>query len=124
MYSLFLLTMDLAELRDICLALLGVTEDIKWEHHLCFNVGKKMFVITSPDEVPVNVSLKVSEEDFSKLVTKKGVSPASHLARYHWINVSDIGLFSRKDWKHFATEAHRLVASKLAKSEKKKIGII
>jgi predicted DNA-binding protein (MmcQ/YjbR family) len=116
--------MELSELRDICLALPGVTEDIKWEHHLCFNVGKKMFVITSPDEVPVNVSLKVSEEDFAKLVVKKGIAPASHLARYHWINVSDISLFSRKQWQNYAAEAHRLVASKLTKSEKKKLGIL
>ena len=115
--------MELSELRDLCLALPGVTEDIKWEHHLCFSVGKKMFVITSPDEIPVNASLKVSEEDFAKLITRKGIGPASHLARYHWINVSDISLFSRKEWRHYASEAHRLIASKLSKAERKKLGM-
>ena len=115
--------MELAELRDICLALPGVTEDIKWEHHLCFNVGKKMFVITSPDEVPVNASLKVTEEEFATLITMDGISPASHLARYHWVGVNDINLLSRKEWKLYVTEAHRMVASKLSKSERKKLGL-
>ncbi|WP_082022169.1 MmcQ/YjbR family DNA-binding protein [Flavihumibacter sp. ZG627] len=53
-------------IREICLSLPAVTEDIKWESHLCFNVGGKMFLISSPDEVPVNATFKVPEESFEE----------------------------------------------------------
>jgi hypothetical protein len=36
--------MNSEDLQGICEKLKGVTEDIKWEDHLCFNVGKKMFL--------------------------------------------------------------------------------
>ena len=41
--------MTVEELREIALKLTGVTEDIKWQDHLCFSVGNKMFLVTSPD---------------------------------------------------------------------------
>ena len=44
--------MNIPELQQLCKALPGMTEDIKWENHLCFNVGGKMFLVTSPDNVP------------------------------------------------------------------------
>jgi predicted DNA-binding protein (MmcQ/YjbR family) len=41
--------MEIEDLEKICKSFKGVTEDIKWEDHLCFNVGNKMFLITAPD---------------------------------------------------------------------------
>ena len=113
--------MDLTEIRDYCLTLPGVTEDIKWEHHLCFSVGGKMFVMTSPDEVPVNASFKTSEEEFSRLCGRSGFRPASHLARYHWIHIDDISEMGAREWKSRIGEAHRLVSSKLPKSLREKL---
>lgn len=37
--------MDVKDLRSMCKQLPGVSEDIKWEDHLCFNVGGKMFLL-------------------------------------------------------------------------------
>ncbi len=115
--------MDLSDIRDYCLAKTAVTEDIKWEHHLCFNVGGKMFLITSPDEVPVNASLKVDEDEFGRLCMREGVRPAPHLARYHWVRIDDLGRFSPKEWRHYLDESYRLVSSKLSKAERKRLGI-
>jgi hypothetical protein len=42
--------MQIEDLQKICKSFHGVTEDIKWENHLCFNVGEKMFLITAPDK--------------------------------------------------------------------------
>ena len=35
--------MEIEDKHKICRTFKGVTEEIKWEGHLCFNVGKKMF---------------------------------------------------------------------------------
>lgn len=90
--------MNLEELRQICLSFPHVTEDIKWETHLCFNVGDKMFMITSPDTVPVSLSVKTDEQDFESLCDLPGIQPAPYLARYQWIQVTDIDLLSKKEW--------------------------
>ena len=50
--------MTIDVIQAICAKLPAVTQDIKWENHVCFNVGGKMFMITSPDEVPVSASIK------------------------------------------------------------------
>lgn len=115
--------MDLSEIREYCLSKAGVTEDIKWEHHLCFSVGGKMFLITSPDDVPVSASVKVNDEDFPRLCSRAGFRPAPHLGRYHWIFVDDISRFSTKEWKRVIDEAFRLIAAKLSGAEKKRLGI-
>jgi predicted DNA-binding protein (MmcQ/YjbR family) len=39
--------MTIEDQMTICNRLKGVTTDITWEDHLCFNVGGKMFLITS-----------------------------------------------------------------------------
>ena len=107
----------------ICGKLPGATDDIKWENHLCFNVGNKMFMITAPDEEPVSASIKVSDDDFNELTEKEGFMPAPYLARYKWIFVDDIARLSPKEWQKYIENAHRLVASKLPARVKKQIGI-
>ena len=68
--------MTIADIRDICLSFPGITEDIKWEDHLCFNIGGKMFLVTSPDNIPVSASFKTSDEDFTALSNRAGFIPA------------------------------------------------
>src|SRR5688500_4507564 len=84
------LRMTIEDIQKICKKYGGVTEDIKWEDHLCFNVGGKMFLITAPDAVPISASLKVSDETFNELSDKEGFQPAPYLARYKWIWMDDI----------------------------------
>ena len=58
--------MDIESLQAICNKFPGVTEDIKWENHLCFSIAGKMFCIASL-EVPLTCSLKVKDEDFESI---------------------------------------------------------
>jgi predicted DNA-binding protein (MmcQ/YjbR family) len=111
------------QLQAICKKLKGVTEDIKWEDHLCFNVGNKMFLVTAPDSVPVSASFKVSDEEFETLSTKPGFMPAPYLARYKWVHLDDITRLSKKQWEYYITESYRLIASKLPAKLKKTTGI-
>src|SRR5689334_2060460 len=115
--------MTIEELQTICKKLKGVTEDIKWESHLCFNIGGKMFLITSPDNVPPTASFKVSDEEFEELSAREGFSPAPYLARYKWVFTNDISRLSKKQWEYYVSASYRLVASKLPAKEKKKLGI-
>ena len=106
--------MTIAEIREICLAFPGVTEDIKWGDHLCFNIGGKMFLVTAPDNVPVSASFKTSDEDFDSLPNRPGFIPAPYMARNKWIFVDDISRLSNKDWQKYLQRSYELIFSKLS----------
>lgn len=113
--------MTISEIREICLAFPGVTEDVKWEDHLCFNVGSKMFLITAPDNVPVSASFKTSDEDFEILPSRQGFIPAPYLARNKWIFVDDIRRFSKKEWERYLQQSYTIIAAKLPQRVQKEI---
>lgn len=101
----------------------GTSTDVKWDHHICLNVGDKMFLITTPDANPINASVKVSKEKFDDFLEKEGVRIAPYLGRYKWIEIDDIHRFSVCEWEAILSEAHHLVAAKLSVKKRKEIGI-
>lgn len=107
--------MDLEALQALCNSFPHVVQDIKWENHLCFNIGGKMFLITNPDQVPVTASFKCSDEEFEAVASQPGFQPAAYLARHKWVYLCDISLLSRSEWEHFAQQAYTLVKAKLPK---------
>jgi len=107
--------MTISEIRQICLNFRGVTEDIKWSDHLCFNIGGKMFLVTAPDNVPVSASFKTSDEDFEMLPSRPGFIPAPYMARNKWIFVDDISRLSNKEWQKYLQLSYELILSKLSK---------
>ena len=115
--------MNIEELRTVCMGFNGVTEDIKWEHNLCFSVGKKIFLIVSLDEIPVAVSFKVTDEEFDEIAGQDGFSPAPYLARNRWVKIEDLALMSRQEWEFYAKQSYQLVASKLPVKTQKHLGI-
>jgi predicted DNA-binding protein (MmcQ/YjbR family) len=115
--------MTVDEIASICKPLRGVTRDIKWENHLCFNVGDKMFLITAPDNSPITASFKASDEDFEELIQREGFIPAPYLARYKWVFVDDIKRLPKKQWEYYAKNAYALIASKLPVKTRKSLGI-
>lgn len=118
---IFYIKMTLEQLRKLCLSYPGVTEDIKWEDHLCFNVGGKMFVITSPDQVPVSASFKASDSDFENLTALEGVIAAPYLARYKWVHTDDINRFTSGEWNELARRSYDLILAKLPAKIRKEI---
>lgn len=115
--------MTLEDVQKICKKFPGVTEDIKWENHLCFNVGEKIFIITSPDSVPVTASFKTTDDDFEMLSNKEGMKPAPYLARYKWIFVDDIKRLSQREWEYYLSQAYEQVAKRLPSKVKKRLKI-
>ena len=110
--------MTLENIQNICGKFGDVTEDIKWEDHLCFNVGGKMFLITSPDLSPVTASFKTSEEKFNELSERDGFKPAPYLAKHKWIFVDSISRMNNKEWKELLEISYNLIKAKLPKKKK------
>jgi len=107
--------MELEEIRTFCLNLPGVTEDIKWEHNLCFSLAKKLFLLVSLDESPPMASFKVSETDFDEISCRAGFRQAPYFARNKWVMLEDIGLPDRKEWETFIMNSYELIKLKLPK---------
>ena len=106
--------MNIEELREFCLSLPAVTEDIKWEEHLVFSVAGKIFCLTGLDP-PLQVALKIPEDQFDELTQTGDIIQASHFARRKWITVLDESRFSRAEWEQYLSQSYDLVRSKLPK---------
>ncbi|MET0393018.1 MAG: MmcQ/YjbR family DNA-binding protein [Chitinophagaceae bacterium] len=115
--------MSIDELQTICSRLKGVTEDIKWEDHLCFTIGGKMFLVTAPDRLPHSASFKVTEKDFGELTAWEGFIPAPYLARHQWVQVDDINRLGSKEWNYYIQQSYQLIAAGLPVKIKKQIGL-
>lgn len=113
--------MTIAEIQKFCKSLPGVTEDIKWDDHLCFNIGGKLFLVTAPDAVPISASFKVTDELFASLPERQGVIPAPYMARHKWVLVDDLNRFSEKEWQQFIHGSYSLILEKLSAKFKKSI---
>jgi predicted DNA-binding protein (MmcQ/YjbR family) len=104
--------MDLDKLRDLCLSFPGATEGIKWEDHICFMVGEKMFCVTSEEG---GASLKVSPEDFDELTARDGIIPQAYMARNNWVRIGHFKKLSASEWKHYVAQSYELIRAKLPK---------
>ena len=114
--------MTIEDIRNICKKLPAVTEDIKWESDLCFSIGGKLFVIAGSDDTSTGASLKVPDEEFETLCSKKGIKPAAYLARYKWISI-DINSLSKKEWTSLIKQSYELIRDKLPKKKLKELGL-
>jgi predicted DNA-binding protein (MmcQ/YjbR family) len=104
--------MNIEELRKICKKLPQVTEDIKWGHDLCFCIAEKMFCVTGLSG-PMQVSFKVTDEEFEELSSSKDIIPAPYVARYKWVLVQNPARLSKKEWEHYIKQSYELVKAKL-----------
>ena len=114
--------MSIDQLRNICLSLPAVTEDVKWDHDLCFSVASKMFCVTALDP-PFKASFKVRDDEFEELSNSEGFMPAPYMARAKWVLVTDPARLSKKEWEHFVKQSYELVKAKIPKKIIKELGI-
>jgi predicted DNA-binding protein (MmcQ/YjbR family) len=110
--------MTLTRLRDLCMTLPGVTEQIQWGKDLVFKVGGKMFCVTCTDLDPshdVIASFKCDDETFASLIEKEGIIPAPYLARAKWVGVRSFDALDDGEYKTLIPRAHAIVAATLTK---------
>ncbi len=106
--------MDISTLRNLCLSFPGVTEDVKWDHDLCFSVGGKMFCVTAAD-TDEGASFKVRDEEFDEMTGREGIVPAPYLARNKWVYVSGFFHLPDPEWERLVLQSYELVKAKLPK---------
>jgi predicted DNA-binding protein (MmcQ/YjbR family) len=110
--------MTLDRLREICRALPGATEDVKWGHDLCFCVGGKMFAAVNL-EPPHQLGFKCTPEAFAELIEREGIIPAPYLARAMWVQESELGAaLEPRELVPLLRSAYDLVVAKLPKSKR------
>ncbi len=114
--------MNIEELRDYCLSLPQVTEDVKWGSNLCFMVINKIFCITDV-EGPFRASFKVPVDDFDELSNRTYLNQAPYLARGQWVIVEHEDALSTKEWKQFVKRSYDLIVSKLPKKKQEELGV-
>jgi predicted DNA-binding protein (MmcQ/YjbR family) len=112
--------MNIEELRNFCLGLSSVTEDIKWGDNLVFSVGGKMFCLADL-ESPLRVSFKVQEEEFPELTSTDDIIQAPYFARNKWVTVLEESRLSRREWEHYLRQSYDLVVAKLPKKTRDNI---
>ncbi|PWT73613.1 MAG: hypothetical protein C5B59_13125 [Bacteroidetes bacterium] len=105
--------MFLDEVRNIRHALPSTTEEIKWESDLCFNIGEKMYGMTSL-ETPSAISMKVKGEEFEEISSRSDSEPAApYLARYHWVLIKSPQKLSREELEALVRQSYELIKSRL-----------
>ena len=108
-------------IRDQCLALPHVTEDVKWEHNLVFSIGDKMFAAANLEPGDVWLSFKSSPEVFAELSESPGIRPAPYLARAQWLALEHPGALDARDLRRLLRQAYELVFSKLTKKRQREL---
>lgn len=106
--------MNIESLRDFCLSLPGATEAIRWQHHLNFYIGGKMFCISTLD-AEGRVAFKVPDEQFEEIAARPGMIESPHLAGSKWVFVEHYDNLRDEEWRAFLTDSYRLVREKLPK---------
>ena len=115
--------MDLDQLRSYCLSLPAVTEDVKWDHDLCFSVGGKMFCVASLDP-PFSCAFKVKDELFEEMSVRDGFIPAPYMARAKWVKVTAPGKLAKQEWQALVRDSYEMIQAKLTRKTKMDLGLL
>jgi len=113
--------MKIDELRKICLAFPGATEQIQWEDDLLFKVGGKMFALTPLEPSRLWLCLKADPEEFAELTERPGIIPAPYLARAKWIAVESKEVLSQSEVERLLRKSYELVSEKLPRATRAKL---
>jgi predicted DNA-binding protein (MmcQ/YjbR family) len=109
-------------LLAFCRNLPHATEDIKWGKDLCFSIGGKMFAVFDMDHLD-HVGFKTTPATFAMLTKQAGIIPAPYAARFHWVAVRDPKALPRQALKELIEESYNMVAAKLPRKVREKLGM-
>jgi predicted DNA-binding protein (MmcQ/YjbR family) len=114
--------MTIDTVRSICRTLPDVTEDIKWDHDLCFCVRGKMFTVVNLEH-PHSIAFKCTPERFGELIERPGIIPAPYMARNMWVQEQQLGdVLDRGELDALIRTSYDLVVAKLPRSKREPAG--
>jgi len=111
---------DIDWIREFCLSLPGVREDMPWDDDLCFKIRGKIFagLALSDGRFP-RVTLKCDADKFHELLEIPGISPAPYVGRYKWIQVAHSDLLPARELEQLIRRSYEMVAAKPSKKKGK-----
>ena len=112
--------MTLEDLRQICISLPKVTEDVKYGTDLCFSIGNKIFCGTRI-EGPFRTGIKCEESDFEYLIEREGIMPMPRLSKTFWIRIEKSNSLTPAEWKNYVRKSYELVLSTLPRKVKQSL---
>jgi predicted DNA-binding protein (MmcQ/YjbR family) len=115
--------MDIEAIRKYCLSLPQATEGMQWGDNLLFRIGEKIFTIVALDRAPPQLSLKCTPAEFAELVEREGIIPAPYMARNHWVLLKSPDALPRTELKRLIKDSYDMVAAKLPKKLRVKLGL-
>ena len=111
--------MNIEEVRDYCLSLPGVTEELFTPEWLCFRIGGKWFLCSWLEAPETTVAVKLPPAQGQELREQyRAIRPAYHFNKVHW---NDLYIESGLDDNLIFTlikTSYELVFSKLTKAVK------
>lgn len=114
--------MNLEKIREYCLSLPHVTEEVLWQKDLVFKIGGKMFAVIGLDAGPESqFSFKCTPEEFAELTELNGIIPAPYAARYHWVAVQKPGALKQAEIKRLIKDSYEMVKGKLPKKFRERL---
>lgn len=114
--------MDLVGLREYCLSLQYVTEDMPFdEDTLCFRVCGKIFAMCGLEHFPFRFNLKCEPELAIELREKyENIIPGYHCNKKHWNTVTPDDKIPLPLIKEMIENSYKLIFASLTKKEKLK----
>ncbi len=112
--------MTIEDIRNFCVSLPHVTEDIKYGTDLCFSIGNKIFCGTRI-EGQFKTGIKCDEFDFGYLVERQGIAPMPRLSVTYWIRIEKENALNALEWKHYMKKSYDLIMAGLPKKMKQSL---
>jgi len=115
--------MNLESLRDYCLKLSGVTEELPFgPDTLVFKVMGKVFLLTSLDGTPLSFNVKCDPEKAEELRADfSEVLPGYHMNKKHWNTIQVTGSIPSDLLFEWVKDSYDLVARSLTKAAKQEL---
>ncbi len=99
-------------IRDHCLSLPHVTEVVRWEGHLLFKVGGKMFAIIELDGH--SCSFRCTPDKYAELVEMQDIVRTSHnMWKYQWVTAETLDALEDREFRELLTGSYRIVRATL-----------
>ena len=115
--------MNLESLRDYCMELPGVTEELPFgPDTLVFKVMGKVFALTSLDSPSLSFNVKCDPEKAEELrANYTDVLPGYHMSKKHWNTVHVTGSISSELLFSWVKDSYDLVVNTLTKTAKQEL---
>ncbi len=101
-------------IREFCMSLPMVTEEVQWEEHLLFKIGGKMFAILTLGGN--RCAFKSTPERYAELIEMADIIPSAYnMWKYQWVNAESLTALTDAEFREDLRTSYDLVRASLTK---------